>query len=289
MRRLIINADDFGMTNGINRAVIEAHTQGIVTSTTMMATGSAVDGAVALAVTRENLSVGCHIVLVDGTPASDSAKITTLLEEQSQPRFRSSLASVAGRAVAGRLDPDELEAEATAQIRSLQEKGVRVTHFDTHKHTHLFPAILRPLLRAAKTRGVSALRNPFGQRLPLSRQALRQRPKLWKRFLEVRILSTFASSFRRMVWQSGLKTPDGCFGVVSTGALDLELFQEVVNCIPEGTWEFVCHPGYNDSELAAVRTRLRGSRQKELEVLTSPEARAALDRRGIQLISYREL
>jgi predicted glycoside hydrolase/deacetylase ChbG (UPF0249 family) len=91
------------------------------------------------------------------------------------------------------------------------------------------------------------------------------------------------------VRQFGLRTPDGSFGVVSTGALDLRLFEAIVEAIPDGTWEFVCHPGYNDAELASVRTRLRESRQRELEVLTSAEARQALERRGIQLISYREL
>ena len=74
-----------------------------------------------------------------------------------------------------------------------------------------------------------------------------------------------------------------------TGILDLKLFSKIVDNIPEGTWEFVCHPGYNDAELDKVRTRLRQSRAQELELLTSPEAREALQRRGIELISYREL
>jgi predicted glycoside hydrolase/deacetylase ChbG (UPF0249 family) len=77
--------------------------------------------------------------------------------------------------------------------------------------------------------------------------------------------------------------------VVSTGVLDLELFKAIVDVIPEGTWEFVCHPGYNDAELASVRTRLRESRKKELEVLISREACEALESRGIELISYRDL
>jgi predicted glycoside hydrolase/deacetylase ChbG (UPF0249 family) len=86
-----------------------------------------------------------------------------------------------------------------------------------------------------------------------------------------------------------MRTTDGSFGVVATGALDLALFDAMVEAIPEGTWEFVCHPGHNDAELASVRTRLRDSREKELAVLTSPLAREALERRGIQLISYRDL
>jgi predicted glycoside hydrolase/deacetylase ChbG (UPF0249 family) len=86
-----------------------------------------------------------------------------------------------------------------------------------------------------------------------------------------------------------MRTPDGSFGVLSTGALDLELFKAIVDVIPDGTWEFVCHPGYNDADLASVQTRLRESRKMELDVLISPEARQALDSRGIELISYRDL
>jgi predicted glycoside hydrolase/deacetylase ChbG (UPF0249 family) len=228
---------------------------------------------------------------VDGEPILKAAAIRTLVHDEAASRahFRNQLAGFAACAMAGRLDPEQVQAEATAQIRLLQGKGIRVTHFDTHKHTHVFPSVLRPLLRAARACGVGALRNPFGPRLPLSIRHLRERPGLWKRFLEVRILSAFASSFRRNVGGLGLRTPDGSFGVVSTGALDLELFVAIVDCIPDGTWEFVCHPGYNDHELASVRTRLRESRQKELEVFTSAAAREALDRRGIQLISYHQL
>jgi len=84
-------------------------------------------------------------------------------------------------------------------------------------------------------------------------------------------------------------TPNGTFGIVVTGELDQELFDVIVGCIPDGTWEFVCHPGYDDQELRQVRTRLRASRAEELKILTSPESSEALKRRGVELISYQEL
>jgi predicted glycoside hydrolase/deacetylase ChbG (UPF0249 family) len=86
-----------------------------------------------------------------------------------------------------------------------------------------------------------------------------------------------------------MTTPDGSFGVVVTGALDIEMFKVVMGCVPDGTWEFVCHPGYVDEELGQVKTRLRESREKELAVLTSAEARQILADNKIELISYREL
>lgn len=291
MRRLIVNADDFGLTTGINRAIVQTHASGVVTSTTLMANGPACDDAVRSAKNHPRLSVGCHIVLVDGIPTLKASDVRTLVEarDADPPCFRKSPGSFAFRALAGRLDIQQIEAEITAQIRMLQGKGIVVTHLDTHKHTHIFPAVLRPLLRAAKACGIDALRNPFGPRLPFSVRELRLRPRLWKRYFEVRVLSGFSSSFRGMVREQGMRTPDGTLGVAATGALDLELFGRIVDLIPEGTWEFVCHPGYHDADLARVRTRLRESREKELEILTSAEARERLQRRGIQLIAYREL
>jgi predicted glycoside hydrolase/deacetylase ChbG (UPF0249 family) len=256
-----------------------------------MAAAAERSAAVRLASASPRLSVGCHVVLVDGKPVLDPTQVRTLVTRDGSGKIglHGRLGRFALRALAGRLDSRQIEAEATAQIRVLQETGIEVTHFDTHKHTHVFPPVLRPLLRAATACGIRAVRNPFGPRFPLSVRDLRERPHLWKRFVEVRLLSTFASKFRRTVAQFAMRTPDGSFGVVSTGALDLDLFRAIVDVIPDGTWEFVCHPGYNDADLGSVRTRLRESREKELQVLTSPEARQALDARGIQLISYREL
>jgi hopanoid biosynthesis associated protein HpnK len=294
MRRLIVNADDFGMTPGVNRAIVEAHERGIVTSATLMAKSQAFDSAVELARgvqdKAHDLSVGCHVVLLDGEPLSPAERIPSLLERRNgTPRFREQLNGFAMAALSGRLRPDEIEAEATAQMRRIQQAGISLSHFDTHKHAHMFPAVLTPLLRAANRCGVRAVRNPFGRLFPLPFGRIVGNAKLWKRFAEMSVLRSFAAKLRREVEKHGLRTPDGCFGVLVTGVLTLDLFFEIAAAIPEGTWEFVCHPGYNDADLNQVRTRLRASREQELQVLTSPEARDALQRRGVQLISYDEL
>ena len=286
MRRLIVNADDFGFTLGVNRAILEAHQHGIVTSTTLMANGRAFPEAVQLAKSSPDLSIGCHVVLIDGEPVLDPSELATITDSR---RFRDGLKNFAARALTSRMKPDEVEAEANAQIHRIQSAGLVVSHIDTHKHTHIFPQILRPLLRAARNRGVPAVRNPFGPRFPLRSSQLLARPNLWTRFAEVRILSHFAGQFRRAVAQEGLATPDGTLGIEVTGTLDERLFQAIARSIPDGTWEFVCHPGYNDPELAAAKTRLRESRELELHVLTMPQARELLAKSGIQLISYREL
>jgi chitin disaccharide deacetylase len=290
VRRLIVNADDFGFTAGVNRGIVESHTHGIVTSSTLMANGRAFDDAVRLAKSVPRLSVGCHVVLIDGEPVLDAKRLPSITSANSSGvRFRDGLQSFAVRALAGRLDPGEIEAEASAQIHRLQIAGVSVSHLDTHKHTHLFPAVLRPLLRAARARGVRAIRNPFGPRKPLTSRALLARPGLWTRYVEVRILRALASEFRDSAEREGLVTPDGTLGIVVTGALDEKLFRAVAAIIPGGTWEFVCHPGYNDDDLKSAKTRLRESREIELRVLTMPEAQEFLLRQGIEVISYRDL
>jgi len=289
VRRLIVNADDFGFTSGINRAIEEAHTRGIVTSSTLMANGSAFAEAIQLARTTPQLSIGCHVVLIDGQPVLGQQRLASLTARASSPRFRDGLKSFAARALAGRMDPDEIAAEATAQIRKIQSAGIAVSHFDTHKHTHLFPAILRPLLQAAAACGVRAVRNPFGPRLPLRSSHLLKRPGLWTRYAEVHVLRRFADRFRETVEGEGFLTPDGTLGIEVTGALDETLFFAIAQSIPEGTWEFVCHPGYNDADLQSARTRLRQSRETELHVLTMPAARTMLRQEGIQLISYQDL
>jgi hopanoid biosynthesis associated protein HpnK len=289
LRRLIINADDFGLTAGVNRAILEAHGHGIVTSATLMANSDAFEEAVRLSKTSPSLSIGCHVVLVDGTPTLSVDKVSTLIGRKNSFRFCPTFGTFASRAVRGRLDPDHLEAEATAQILKLKAAGIDVAHFDTHKHTHMFPAVLRPLLRAAHACGVRALRNPFAPVRSVLLGHLARSPKMWSRFAQVNTLRSMARNFRRTVQEQGLITTDGTFGVLGTGVLDLKLFQSIVACIPDGTWEFVCHPGYNDKDLSQVRTRLRESREQELRVLTSSSAREILNRHGIELLSYRDL
>jgi chitin disaccharide deacetylase len=293
VRRLIVNADDFGLTAGVNRAIAEAHLHGIVTSTTLMANSQAFRGAVETAQSfggEDRLSVGCHVVLLDGEPLSPPEMVPSLLESANGAhRFRENLNSFVIASFRHKLNPEEIEAEATAQIRRMQSAGIKPSHFDTHKHAHMFPAVLRPLLRAARSRGVKAVRNPFGQMWPLPLTSLLRMRQVWKRFAQLNGLRNFAGSFLREVEAHGLQTTDGSLGVLATGALDMNLFAAIIDTIPDGTWEFVCHPGYSDADLDRVQTRLRQSREQELALLTSLEAKELLRRRGVQLISYHEL
>jgi hopanoid biosynthesis associated protein HpnK len=289
VRRLIINADDFGLTAGVNRAIVEAHEHGVVTSATLMANGQAFADAIGLAQSWPRLGVGCHIVLVDGAPLLDAMAVRSLLDRggnSSGPHFREGISRFGALALLGRLDEDEIEAEATAQIRKLQTAGITVTHLDSHKHTHLFPRVLRPLLRAAASCGVRAIRNPFER---MQGSQLSASPGLWRRWAEVGVLRGLARQFREAVQQAGIATPDGTLAIVATGSLDERLLRLMVENLPDGIWELVCHPGYNDADLRGIHTRLRDSREQELRILTSSSTRDLLAATGIEMVSFREL
>jgi chitin disaccharide deacetylase len=282
LRRLIINADDFGLTSGINRGILESHLHGILTSTTLMACGQKFDEAAGSLKNAPTLSVGCHVVLVDGVPVLAPKQVSTLVDAQSPPRFRQSLLSFACLAALRKLDEGQIEAEVTAQIKKLQAAGIPVSHLDSHKHTHMLPTVLKGVLRAAQGCGIRALRNPFE---PLVFASWRE----WKRHFQLKVLRRYQSGLQKLLAAAGVRTPDGCIGIAATGGLTLVSFRKLLENLPEGTWEFVSHPGYNDAELNTVTTRLRDSRDREREILTAPQIRELIEHECIQLISYHEL
>lgn len=256
-----MNADDFGLTPGVNRAVVELHRSRALTSTTMMAHADATDAAVAEAAASPRLGVGCHIVLVDGEAMLPEERIPSLAAASGA--FRLTLGRFVRDLFRGRIRDVEIELEAIAQIRRLQSAGVRVTHVDTHKHTHMFPRVLRPVLRAALQCGVRAIRNPFEPDWAL--KATQGAPTL--RRTQVRLLRMLRRDFRKLTSEAGMATTDGAIGVLATGTLDARAVTSLLEAMPEGTWELVCHPGYVDADLESVRTRLRESRAVEHDAL----------------------
>ena len=264
MGRLILNADDFGLTAGVNRAIIELHQAGALTSATLMARAAATEEAIQIARSAPSLGVGCHVVLVDGEPAMPAQDLPTLADPRTG-RLHPTLGAFLTRLFAGRIRSAEIEAETAAQIASLQSRGLRLTHIDTHKHTHVFPVVLRPLLRAAKAAGIRAIRNPFEPAW-----SLRATPGApWIRRTEVSLLRLFEPAFRRIVAEGGFSTTNGAIGVLATGTLNASTVNALLRNLPPGTWELVSHPGYNDADLARAHTRLLASRETEREALTS--------------------
>ncbi|HEY1808554.1 MAG TPA: ChbG/HpnK family deacetylase [Acidobacteriaceae bacterium] len=269
---LLANADDFGLTPGINRSIVELHAARALSSATLMATGPFFDDAVRLAHDHPTLETGCHILLVDGAPVLPPSQIPSLVTPSGQ--LRPTLTHFVRDLLTYRIRAEEITLEATAQIRRLQSAGLRVSHIDTHKHTHLFSGVLRPLLLAARACGVPAIRNPFEPAW-----SLRATPNssLLRR-LAVVALSSEHRGFLRRVRAASLSTPAGTIGVLATGTAGPDAVRSTLRALlaavppdfaaaAQPVWEIVCHPGHLDPHLDQVRTRLRASRAHEHEAL----------------------
>jgi predicted glycoside hydrolase/deacetylase ChbG (UPF0249 family) len=284
--RLIINADDFGLTTGINRAVAELHQAHTLTSATLMATGPAFDDAVAVARANPTLGVGCHIVLTDGTPVSPPQSIPTLLGPDGKT-FRPSLIDFVQALLRGKIREEDIEREASAQIEKLQRAGIHITHLDTHKHTHLFPAVARPLLRIAERCSIKSIRSPFE---PAWCNRLKHGALL--RRLQIHLLNRFRPHFYRIsqIRNHSILTTNGTVAISATGSFTATTLQEVLDALPtDGTYELCCHPGYNNADLDAIPTRLRATRDVEREALLALIPKLSAQPNAPTLINYAEL
>lgn len=229
-----------------------------------MANGAAFDHAVELARETPGLDVGVHLVMVQGESVSEPG---TMLP--------STVGQLAAALLTGRIRPYE---EARAQVKRIIDAGIRPSHIDTHKHTHLLPPVLKALARVAREFEIPWVRRPFDFRaVPgagLATQAISTGMSLVK------------SNLTNML--DGLRMSDHFTGFQVTGLLDIRTMLDTLNALPDGLTEFMCHPGQLGPELRSARTRLKESRAIELAALTSPEVRDMIDRRGIVVTNFRE-
>jgi predicted glycoside hydrolase/deacetylase ChbG (UPF0249 family) len=245
MKRLVVTADDFGLTEGVVAGVVEAHELGIVTSTSLMVNAPAADAAFAEARRLSTLATGLHFVLTFGRPVGPAEPLSALLAEDGSFLENGSGAQELAR-------PDEVREELRAQIRAF-ERGVGrpPTHIDGHHHVHLHPGIFRVAIEEAGSRGV-----------PLRSRGREVRERL--RLERIRTCDRFLDDF---------------FG---EGASEEHLLS-ILESVPEGTSELMCHPARPDGELERVSSYVT-PRDLERETLESPPVREAVDRLGIDLV-----
>lgn len=267
IRRLAVNADDFGFTGDVNRGIVDAHLRGILTSTTIMANGNAFDDAVRLAGEHPTLDIGVHFVLVGGFSLLDPRRA-----------FPSSVGELIRAMLARKIDP---YAELRVQILRVLEAGIRPSHLDTHKHTHLLPPVLDAVARLGEEFGVRWVRRPFDLPLHGSPSDVPLTTRIVSRaFRGVR------SQFHTKLSRHGCATTDWFAGFQLTGRYDANAVVHLLRHLPEGFTEFMVHPGYCTDELRGAKTRLKESREAELNALLDLRVRAALDEQGIELTPY---
>lgn len=281
-RQLILNADDFGLTKGVNDGIIRAHREGILTSATLMANGDAFAHAVEQALGNPSLGVGCHLVLVGGKAVAPPHEIPSLAD--SGGRLPASLGALVARVSAGRIRRADIERELRAQIEKIQCAGISPTHLDTHKHTHAHPRVLDALGRVAQEFGITRIRKPI-ERLRDSWAGKAPVGQL----VAASAARTISRKFRALSLKYGLRSPENFLGLASTGGVSAAALRRLIDTLPEGQTEIMLHPGICDADLIQTGTRLRKERELEMNALVDPDVKRAVVAKGIQLITYREL
>jgi hopanoid biosynthesis associated protein HpnK len=280
-KRLIVNADDFGLTAGVNRAIIEGHTRGAITSATLMANMPAFDMAVRLAKDHPSLGVGLHFNITQGRPVADVSRIGSLIDNRGE--FSGSSTAILSRMLAGRLRIEEVVIELRAQIEKALKAGLRLTHVDSHKHAHALPQVCGAIIETIKDYGIDAVRAP-SERWRFDHDA--KSFKLIAQSAGALGLSQLCRIGDAKFKKSGVKTPDFFFGVARSGFWTKSWLIDLIERLPAGASELMCHPGYNDAELDGVKTRLRASRANELRMLTDPDVNAKLKENDVKLINF---
>lgn len=290
MKQLIVNADDFGLTKRVTEAIVDAHREGIVTSTTLMANGGAFDVAVAARRGVPALGVGVHLNLSEGVPVSRPYNIRTLIDD------RGRLHLTPGRLLEGilrrRVDLAQIETELRAQISRVVRSGILPTHLDGHKHVHVLPGVSDIVIRLAWEFSIPSVRCPVEEPPAFSKLVAGGRggrASMLKQYLVGRGVSAFARRFRETLTEAGLHYPEHFYGLSCTGFLDTREIRDIVGRLRQGTSELVCHPGYADADLAKTGTRLLVEREVETLALCSPSIQRLLKDSGIRLVNYEAL
>lgn len=281
MNRLIINADDFGIHTEVNYAVIEAYEQGVLTSTSLLATGPAYDEAVALAKDHPGLGIGIHLCLVGSLPTILSPKeVPTLVEPDGL--VPESYAEFMKRAVMGHIDYQQVHRELDAQMEKIMAVGLNITHVDSHQHLHMLPQVWPIVQSLMKKYGIHRLRVP---REAYTFKALHANP--------VRVMARNSLTFlgeRAMhdVRRLGFTTTDFFWGMVDGGNMNEENLTYILKRLPFGVHEIMMHPGRSTAILS--QTFSWGYHwQDEFHALLSPAIKDLMAARDIQPISFGDL
>ncbi len=279
MTRLIINGDDFGAASSINRSVVRAFRQGILTSCSLMAGEQGFLEAARMAMDAEGLAVGLHLVAVMGKSVLPPDRIPTLVDRQG--RFRTNPAISGPICFFSRRARRELGHEIRAQFERFLSTGLGMSHVDSHLHFHLHPVIFRIAVELCGEYGVRGMRVPEDDPGLLSSfeggTSFRQRSMS-------RLFRIFARRMKARLNAEGIVYPKRVFGHLMTGRMDRDYVLHLLDHLPGGDHEIYFHPGESDGDSA-----LAVQRHRELNILLDPDVKGRIADRGIHLIHYGHL
>ena len=278
MLKLIVNADDLGLSVGVNEGILEAHLNGILTSTSVMANGVAFEHAIRLCRSVPSLDLGIHLTLVEEEPLLSAAAIPSLVDTAG--KFHRHATTFMRKYVTGKIHLQDVWSELEAQIKKVLSRGVAISHLDSHQHLHLLPQILRITIALANKYNIPAIRVP---REHLRPYMLRHLSGI-SRVSQLLVLNALCQRATKML----IRRTDHFVGFFFGGNLHEENLHKLLQSLPtSGTCELMCHPGNEDPTTRYSHWGYHWS--EELRALTDPEIGKVLRRPGVDLISYREL
>lgn len=263
------------MAQSVNDGIIKGHQDGIITSTSFMAGAKSAEHAAELAKNNPSLGVGIHLCLTLIRPVAGPADIPTLAPDGMLPGGPFSLMA---RLASGRIKKREIESELRAQIERTLALGIAPDHIDGHQHAHMMPGVFDIALKLAEEYNIPAMRYPVGRRSTGCRAT-------GFRMFEKLILEGISRRNRHAIEEAGIKTPDCFFGLVETGTLSRDSLINILEYLPDGTSEIMCHPGLPSETLAEAGWGKGWG--MELAAVTDGSVIKLIDEKEIELISYR--
>jgi hopanoid biosynthesis associated protein HpnK len=276
--RLIVNADDFGLSQAINRGVIAAHRDGIVRSASVMVNGPAFEHAVQLALENPALDTGVHLTLTELAPVASPDAVPSLVG--ANKRFAPHAIDLARRYVRGSLALADVRSELDAQIQLARERGLQISHIDSHQHVHALPGVAHVIADLASAYGIRAVRYPLERLRGYMFRSIGNARRLAEQLALNAVCAL--SPLRR------LKHPDRFVGFHFGGRLTERNLETLLRNLPKrGTIELMCHPGEAESDGPHRQWGYAGPAERE--ALTSVHIQELIRARGIDLVAYRDL
>ncbi len=274
MKQLIVSADDFGLTEGINNGIVSAYREGIVTSASLMPNMPSFDHAVALAKDNPDLAIGVHLNVLKGEPLQPVARVPSLVKGSHQ---FCTLPLFVARLVSGRIGLGEIETELRSQIEKVIATGLKITHLDSHRHFHIYPSILKVVVRIAGEYRINAVRYP---------RSISMVPLNFKELL----LTTLSRKSLGRIRRTGIRHNCRFFDLVKIESRRdfSRAFARFCAGLPPGVTELDCHPGFVSDDLDGIEATIH-DRERQIEILTRQDTRDTLRQYGITLINYGDI
>lgn len=281
MNRLIINADDFGIHEQVNNGVIQAHRQGILTSTSLLANGTAFTEAVAVAKMCPNLGIGAHLCLVGGLPpVLPVDQVRSLVTEDGT--LPADYTVFMKNVYKGKVNFNEVYQELDAQLTRIAATGLSITHVDSHQHMHILPPVLKITVALMKKYGLHRLR------IPRESYFFKVASAGMVRIVGRDGLTFLSNRAMKAVRDNQFITTDYFWGMIDGGNMNVKNLSYIIQNLPFGINEIMIHPGVHPEILG--KTFTWGYHwQDEYDAVVNPQVRQLIEDRQIELVHYGQL